>query len=164
VASGSGTDLHTVNWLNNDWDGCHLPAEDSAFAEAELLCGVTFPADYKECARVCHGGRPRNNAFVFTDPDIGRMESCVGVLLSYSAEDTESFFATFERLRPFLPPGAVPIADDGGGDFICLAYGEATTPTIGYWSHGAPSLVRLAPNFTAFLQSLYGASHEFQPA
>jgi hypothetical protein len=124
---------------------------------------VVFPDDYKECARLCHGGRPKRNAFTFEDPEIGRMESCVGVLLSFSEDDPESIFATHERMHSFLPRGAVPIADDGGGDFICLDYSHGTPASIGYWHHGADSLVRLAPSFTAFLGMLYDDSPEFQP-
>jgi hypothetical protein len=91
------------------------------------------------------------------------MESCVGVLLSFAADDPESIFAVYESMRSFLPLGAVPIADDGGGDFVCLDYSSGTTPTIGYWHHGEDSLVSVAPNFTAFLEMLYGESPEFQP-
>jgi hypothetical protein len=147
----------------NEWDGCHPPVEDSVFEEAQRRCGVVFPDDYKEVARLCHGGRPRKNAFAFDDPEVGRMESCVGILLSFSEDDPESIVAAYERMRSLLPAGAIPIADDGGGDFVCLDYSRRTLPTIGYWHHGAGSLVSLAPNFRAFLEMLYGESPEFQP-
>lgn len=156
--------MTTLTWRGNDWDGCHPPVENSAFVEAERVLGVSLPQDYRDCARVCHGGRPRKSAFAFADPDIGRMESCLGILLSYSGDDSEGLLVTFERLRRLLPPAVVPIADDGGGDFVCLDYRLGTDPTIGYWHHGADSLVSVAPNFTEFLDSLYGESHEFQPA
>lgn len=151
-----------MKWNSDEWDGCHAPVEDAAFAEAQRRCGVTFPRDYMECARLCHGGRPRKNAFAFDDPEIGRMESCVGVLLSFSEDDPENILDTYERLRPFLPTGAVPIVDDGGGDFVCLDYSPGPVPTIGYWHHGADALVSLARDFTAFLGMLYGESPEFQ--
>lgn len=148
---------------NDEWDDCHSPVAGEAFERAERQWGVFFPDDYRECARMCHGGRPRRNAFAFDDPEIGRMESCVGVLLSFSENDPESIFATCERLRSLLPVGAVPIADDGGGDFVCLDYSRGTPPSIGYWHHGADCLIPLAPNFTAFLEMLYGESPHSQP-
>ena len=152
-----------VLWSNNEWDGCHPRLDDAALEEVQRRCGVVFPDDYRECARLCHGSRPRKNGFAFDDPEIGRMESCVGVLLSFTADDPESIFAAHDRMRAFLPPGALPIADDGGGDFVCLNYSGKTPPTIGYWHHGAGRLVPLAPSFTALLGMLYGASNEFEP-
>lgn len=144
-----------MDWNQGEWDGCGGPLDDAVVKRAEALFGVTLPEDYKSCIRVCHGGRPRSNGFAFHDPDIGRMESCVGLLLSFSPTDSESIFSTFDRLKPFLPVGAIPIADDGGGDFVCLDYGQGTVPTIGYWHHGSEALVPLARTFTAFIASLY---------
>lgn len=155
--------MASVIWKNTEWEGCHSPIGDSIFGKAESEFGVVFPKDYKACAQLCHGGRPNNNAFAFDDPDVGRMESCIGVLLSYSEGDPENIFAAYARLRDSLPAGAVPIADDGGGDFVCLDYSRGEAPTIGYWHHGESGLLLLAPSFEAFLDMLYDESPEFQP-
>ncbi|HPS80001.1 MAG TPA: SMI1/KNR4 family protein [Thermoanaerobaculaceae bacterium] len=137
--------------------------KDEVFATAERVFCVRLPDDYRECARLCHGGQPTENAFAFDDPEIGRMESCLGVLLSFSQDDPENIFEAYESLRASLPGGAIPIADDGGGDFVCLDYGHGSPPSIGYWHHGENSLVPLASSFSGFLSMLYGESPEFQP-
>jgi hypothetical protein len=91
------------------------------------------------------------------------MESCIGILLSYSSDDPENIFTAYESLKPSLPAGAIPVADDGGGDFVCLDYSRGSPPTIGYWHHGESSLVTLAASFTDFINMLYGESPEFSP-
>ncbi len=152
-----------MEWMSHEWVDCDPPASEALLKAAELIVGDVLPGDYKECARLCHGGHPTNNTFAFNDPEVGRMEGCVGVLLSLSTDNNEGFFAVHQRLSPFLPPRAIPIADDGGGDFVCLDYSQGAPPSIGYWHHGADTLVYLAPSFTAFLQMLYDKSPEFTP-
>lgn len=152
-----------MQWRDIEWEGCHTPVSEEVIDRAQRLFGVVLPPDYRDCLRVCHGGRPAKNAFAFEDPDVGRMESCIGVLLSYSDDDPESIFAAFESLKPSLPEGVVPISDDGGGDFVCLDFSRGSPPRVGYWHHGEDSLVPLAPTFSAFIGMLYGASAEFKP-
>ncbi len=82
------------------------------------------------------------------------MEGCLGVLLSFSEDDPENILRTHERLSPYLPSGAIPVADDGGGDFVCLDYSGGGSPRIGYWHHGDRSLVPLASSFGACIGSL----------
>ena len=127
----------------------------------EQALGVTFPEDYRACVKRCHGGRPRDNNFSFVDPAIGRMESCLGVLLSFSDDDAENIVETHRRLQPFLPEGVIPIADDGGDDFVCFQHGGQDRPSVVYWHHGDRSVVPLSESFSSFLDMLYAESPEF---
>lgn len=90
------------------------------------------------------------------------MESCVGVLLSFSGDDPESILATYERMRSFLPRERCRSPTMVEGTSSALDYSGGTPPSIGYWHHGADSLIRLAPSFTAFLGMLYDESPESQ--
>jgi hypothetical protein len=147
----------------NEWDGCHPPVEEIRIDQVQAELGVVFSDDYKECVTCCHGGRPANNAFALYDPDIGRMESCIGTLLTFAEADNENIIQTQKRLGAFLPKGAIPVADDGGGDFACLDYSSGESPTIGYWNHGEVRLIPLAQSFSEFLDMLYGETSEFLP-
>ena len=57
-----------------------------------------------------------------------------------------------------VPRAIIPIAVDGGGDYMCLDYRQsATEPGVVYYSHEAPpehSLCHLADSSTAFLAML----------
>lgn len=142
-------------WKGDEWFGCHAPVQDCILDQLETALNVSLPPDYRECVRICHGGRPVRNKFSFVDPDIGMMESCIGVLLSLSEGDDEGLLPTFKRLTVYLPSGAVPIADDGGGDFVCLDFTTSDIPTVGYWPHGEDRLIPLAPSYSEFLDLLH---------
>jgi cell wall assembly regulator SMI1 len=107
-----------MRWQDIAWEDCRGELQESDVQEVEHALGVTFPEDYRSCVKTCHGGRPRDNNFSFVDPAVGRMESCLAVLLSFSDDDVENIVETHRRLLPFLPQGVTPIADDGGGDFV----------------------------------------------
>jgi len=142
-------------WWGIEWQDCNPPVEESVIGQIEKALNVSLPPDYKECIRFCHGGRPTKKVFSFFDPDIGAMESCIGVLLSLSEDDDESVLETYARLSKYLPDNAVPIADDGGGDFVCLDFSAGERPTVGYWPHGEQKLIPLANTFSEFLDLLH---------
>jgi len=145
-----------MQWKNNEWRHCHPPIEPGRVAQVESALGVSFPDDYKECVERCHGGSPLRDAFSFEDPVIGWMESGVGVLLSFTKDDENNYIVkTYKLLSPFLPQGAIPVVDDGGGDFVCLDYSHGWPPSVGYWHHGDRSLVPLAASFSEFLDMLH---------
>ena len=145
------------------WRHTSAPLEERHLAGAEQLLGVLFPLDYRECLRRNHGAAPNPAGFLVSSSDKERpYGSGVGVLLTIDPYAPENLFATLSHLAADkqLPPGVIPIADDGGGDMVCLDY-RATptgaTPSIVYWSHeleGDEALTPLASTFTEFLQLL----------
>ncbi len=145
------------------WEDCRGELQDADVLSVEQALGVTFPEDYRECVKKCHGGRPRDNNFSFVDPVVGRMESCLAVLLSFSDDDVENIVETHRRLQPYLPEGVIPIGDDGGGDFVCFQYTAQDSPSVVYWHHGDRSVVPLSGSFSAFLEMLYAQASEFLP-
>lgn len=138
-----------------DWSGCRSPASKEEVDAAEEKLGVVFPPAYRNCLIRCGGGRPIMNSFSLIDPDIGEMESCVGVLLAMTADNTEGLVQTNEALEGRIPPGVVAIADDGGGAFICLDYRSGSPPVVAYWSYDSIDVVLLSSSFEEFLRSLY---------
>jgi cell wall assembly regulator SMI1 len=152
-----------MSWQDIAWEDCRGELGDAEVGTVEQALGVTFPEDYRACVKKCHGGRPRDNNFSFLDPALGRMESALAVLLSFSDDDVENIVETHRRLLPFLPHGVIPIADDGGGDFVCFQYAGQAQPSVVYWHHGEPSVVPLSESFSGFLETLYAESPEFLP-
>jgi hypothetical protein len=123
---------------------------------AELLFGVTFPSDYQECVRVNHGGHPDPRGFTVRGA-IHSWRSCLAVLLSLDWRRPDDVWSVLANLTldGQLPDGLFPIAEDGGGDFLCLDFrGRPSPPTIVYWSHevgGDEGVVHVADNFTELL-------------
>jgi cell wall assembly regulator SMI1 len=147
-----------MEWKNMIWEDCDPPIPLARVAQVERELGVAFPNDYRECVQHCSGGCPVRGLFAFDDPDIGLTGSCVGILLSFVPNHDEGIVKTYKLLAPFLPQGAIPISDDGGGDFVCLDYSKGGAPTIGYWHHGETRLVPLAKTFSDFLNMLHHES------
>lgn len=141
------------------WQGTREPLPDRVLAGAELLLGVIFPSDYRDCVRVNHGGRPEPNGFV-VPADPAPWGSGVGILLSLDPHDPNGVWGVLGRLGvdAQLPAGLVPVAEDGGGDFICLDYrGGPERLAVVYWSHevgGEAGVVPVAETFGDFLSLL----------
>ena len=142
-----------------EWQNTREPLPERILRGAELLLGVEFPWDYRECVRLNHRGHP--------DPNTFRVEgittawgSCVGELLSPDPRAPENVWATIAHLYVDgpLPDGLVPVTDDGGGDLVCLDYrGGPESPRVVYWSHevgGVEGITPIADTFTAFLSLL----------
>jgi|SRR3990170_2098806 len=152
-----------MSWQDIAWEDCRGELGDPEVRKVEQALGVSFPEDYRACVKKCHGGRPRDNNFSFVDPALGRMESSLAILLSFSDDDVENIVETHRRLLPFLPHGVIPFADDGGGDFVCFQYAGQSQPSVVYWHHGERSVVPLSESFSGFLGMLYAESAEFLP-
>ncbi|MFO1041860.1 MAG: SMI1/KNR4 family protein [Planctomycetaceae bacterium] len=135
------------------------PLPDDMITGAELLLGVKFPTDYRDCLRTNHCGYPSPSEFVV--PVEGRpFRSSLGTLLTI--DPRAEYFNIFNYLPPManehhLPPTIIPIAQDGGGDFVCLDYRQSSIPTIVYWHHevsGVEGITPLAGTFSELLASM----------
>jgi hypothetical protein len=96
---------------------------------AELLFGVTFSTDYRECVRVNHGGHPEPRDFIVRDIT-GSWGTCLAVLLSFDWRQPVNVWSVMANLAvdSQLPDGLFPIAEDGGGDLLCLDFAVAGKP------------------------------------
>ena len=146
------------------WRRRRSPLPEHVIRGAEELLGVAFPADYRTCVRENHGASPEPSGYLI--PNKSRPSgNAVGSLLTLDPYAPGNVFAVISGLAydAQLPSGLVPVADDGGGDLVCLDYrlcGPQGSPSVAYWCHeleGPDGLVPLAPSFTAFLASLLPA-------
>jgi hypothetical protein len=141
-----------------EWQNTTNPLPERMIRGAELLLDVEFPQDYRECVRINHGGHPEPGDFRvqgITSSWVGT----VGVLLSLDPRRPENVWATITALalEHGLPDHLIPIADDGGGDLVCLDYRSKANrrPSVVYWSHevgGEEGIVALADNFSVLLE------------
>jgi SMI1-KNR4 cell-wall len=135
------------------------PLPENVLRGAELLFGVTFPADYRACVRVNHGAHPQPRDFTVRGTTT-TWGSCPAVLLSLDWRRPDNVWSVLAGLAVDGPPpdGLFPIAADGGGDLLCLDFraGPAAPPVV-YWSHevgGADGVAPVAESFTELLSLL----------
>jgi hypothetical protein len=146
--------MATMTWHNVPAD----PLPERVLRGAELLFGFNFPADYRECVRVNHGAHPEPGGF--TVPGPRPWGSVLGVLLTLDWRRRENVWALLASLAvdAQLPDGLFPIAEDGGGDFLCLDFrADPDHPAVAYWSHevgGDEGVVPIAGSFTGLLALL----------
>ncbi len=144
-----------IEWQNAP--AASLP--EAMLRGAELLFGVTFPADYRECVRVNHGGHPTPRNFTVRGVE-DTWGSSLAVLLSLDWRLSENVWSVLAGLGVDcqLPERLFPFAEDGGGDFLCLDFRRgAVTPPVVYWSHevgGEAGVVVVAGSFTELLSLL----------
>lgn len=147
--------MAVIEWQNAPADS--LP--EHILRGAEIMFGVTFPTDYRECVRVNHGGHPEPRNFTVRGA-AGTWGSCLAVLLSLDWRRPENVWSALATLAVDgqLPDALFPIAEDGGGDFLCLDYrGGLATPPLVYWSHevgGEEGVFPVACSFDELLSLL----------
>jgi SMI1-KNR4 cell-wall len=118
--------------------------------------GVRFPNDYREFLLNGAGGSPLETDFK-VDDSRGRGDVSIGVFLSPDDSDY-GILPTMRIVAERSTVGLVPIAESGGGDFICLDYRRSSTPTISYWHQGRygenDEFVAVCDTFEDFLNLL----------
>lgn len=132
-----------------------LPLPEHVIAGAELVFGVRFPADYRECLRVNHGAQPKQDEFEAGAPG-DRWEGNVGQLLTLDPRRPGNMFAVLADLAvdDQLPELVLPVAEDGGGNFLCLDYRadpSRSEPAVAFWFHevsGPDGIVPVAQTWT----------------
>lgn len=139
------------------------PLSEKVIRTAERTLGVEFPADYRECVRINHGGAPESAAFSVEAGPKGRETRNVGLLLTLDTRESENVVQASAELsgEGGLPALVIPIINDGDGRFVCLDYRhdpERKSPAIGFWSPETvvdDGLIPLATDFSAFLSMLH---------
>jgi hypothetical protein len=152
----------STGWVTDmviEWRNTTDPLPESMIRGAEMVFGVSFPGDYRECLRVNHGGHPDPGDFTVRGPTLSWV-SCIGVLLSLDWRRPCSVWEVLASLAidRQVPDGLFPVADDGGGDLLCLDFrSRPSAPAVVYWSHevgGDQGLVPVAESFSELLSRL----------
>ncbi len=135
----------------------------SQINELEAMLHIEIPEDYRLFLLSCNGGRPRKHVFTYIYE--GRQEmGCVSRFLGIHEGEWDNLHQTTKTYKIFqkrLPDNLLPIANDPGGNLICLSLTGNDLGSIYFWDHDwegeEPSYENtflIATSFTEFIDSL----------
>jgi hypothetical protein len=146
--------LRELNWFDPP-KRCTAKKVD----QIQSKLGVRLPDDYMKFLQAGGGGAPVETDFQIDEPR-GVFHGSVGVFLS-CGNDEYGLLPTLDGIASRRIEGLVPIAESGGGDFVCLDYRKCVdgVPTISYWHHGRygmdDEVVAVCQRFGDFLELLH---------
>ncbi len=145
-----------------EWFETPVTSSEEEVSKIETQLGVNFPDDYRQFLMVNGGGSPVETDFVIDEPR-GPFDASVGIFL-HAGSGEYGIAPTLKNLESRRVSGLVPVAESGGGDFVCLDYREGLTPSISYWHHGRYGLndevVAVSRTFAEFLNLLQEPTDE----
>ncbi|AQY49783.1 hypothetical protein PWEIH_02222 [Listeria weihenstephanensis FSL R9-0317] len=120
---------------------------------------IRFSTEYRKFLLNYNGGYPDKSTFKIKGED-GEYESILNVLYGIGEmyDNLEKNFDIFDEL---VDVGFVPIADDPGGNQICISINKENYGAIYFWEHELgnedelENLFYIAANFDEFLTNLY---------
>ncbi|MET3928812.1 hypothetical protein ABIE51_000699 [Lysobacter sp. OAE881] len=128
--------------------------DDRVINGAELLLGVQFPSGYRRIALAFDGAF---GDLDFPLPGTGRRaQASIGHWLSlipWRSSSVWSWLACWGEHQ--LPRAVIPIAENGGGDLLCLDYRSGSEPSLCFWFHelGEDGLYPVAESFDSWLRT-----------
>ena len=138
------------------------PATQQGIEHFERGCGLVLPDVYKEFLLATNGGVPETPAF----PVQGMADYSVGVMQVFFGIGARSPMPDLIEIYDFyadrIPHGIVPIADDGGGGYVCFDLRNGKHRVVfwdrrHFWGTGEwreRDLYHVAESFAEFLELL----------
>jgi len=145
-----------------DMREANLPTTEMAIAEFERGRGLKLPEAYREFLLFTNGGVPSNPTFPIAglaNNPLGDVQVFFGLGSKWPGTDLAEIY---DRYGPGIPRGVVPVADNGGGDYVCLDL-RNNEEKVAFWDKGhfwstaewrEDDLYPVAPSFAAFLEVL----------
>lgn len=132
-------------------------------AGAEQLLGVRFPAEYREVAK--NFGGSYGDAEFLVDRPAGGFDRCsVGLVFSLLPQSRNSVYCVMAGWAEHeLSARIIPIAEDGGGNYLCLDYRNGDEPEVVFFFHellGEEGLMTVCPTFAEFLTRMVEPDYE----
>ena len=135
--------------LNIETDFPQLaPAELDAF---ERETGLELVPEYREFLLRHNGGRPDDNSIDLPDLDDSTV---VNDFFGLLPGDDYDIRGELEMYDGRIPPGALPIAEDPGGNLFLLSLAGDTKGAVFFWDHEEENAHRIAGSFEEFLASI----------
>lgn len=140
------------------WKNVRRELGSTELDAVEQILMVAFPQDYRECVSRYYGAWPDRTDFTYIDSERGLVTTCLGRLISPLSGDRYNIMSMLEMLAEQLPPGIIPIGEDGSGNYICFDFRkQGDDPRIVLWHHekdSETSILPVAESFTEFLAML----------
>ena len=138
-----------------------VSAEELDAAERQLAeLGHHIPRSYKAFLGEHDGGEPVRNRFSY-EGDGGVENGVVQVFIGVAPSPDGDLVGKAKVMADRLPPGVLVIADDPGGNHICLDGRDGRDGPVLFWDHeseGDPpdeaNLYEIAPDLRTFLDGL----------
>lgn len=117
---------------------------------------ITLPKDYRDFLLEYNGGYPSPCIYNISTE---QGESILNIFYGIGGIDYDLEY-NFDILDEILEIGFIPIADDPGGNQICIGINKEYYGQIFHWVHDEEhnemeSMYFLSNNFNEFLESLY---------
>jgi len=140
------------------WFDQPLPASEDELVAVEGALGYKLPSDYRDFAKHFSGGSPNETDFEFPDGEIEIFHASVGEFFNLHDGDERNLVRWLRRTE-FFPEHLIPVAGDGGGNYVCLDYRSAGVPTVVFWHAGRPGMTNnisfVASTFSDFVGLLH---------
>ena len=114
------------------------PYTEEELKDLEMNLGVTLPGDYRRFLLQCGGGQPANTVFQQRDKQ-GKLVRAilVNVFLGNSPVSGADLFSRHAVLSDRIPSDCLPIASNGGSDYLCLGIkGNNYGKVFMWWKDG----------------------------
>ena len=142
----------------------YQPATEYDVSSLENKLGISLPSDYRQFLFSYNGGgRPDPCLF----PIAGNTADDHGIvewLYVINVEDQFDLVDVIEVYEERLPPELLPIAEDPGGNLICLSVSGPNRGKVYFWDHEGEgksgeastysNVYYVADSFQAFIDSL----------
>lgn len=105
--------------MTTSLDPSDVTASEERLNELEEHLGVRFPADYRSFLLRTNGGRCTGNArfrHLHLDQELSEIDTFLGI----SDVSHRSVEKSYSVIADLLPTGVLPIAYDGGGNYLLL--------------------------------------------
>lgn len=139
-----------------------VPTSTTAIDQLEALLGYNLPPLYRRFLLNSNGGRPAASLFPIVGLPLnehGVINFFFGIAPQWPMYDLEKIFLLFQGR---IPKGVLPIAENGGVDYICLDLRNGKCEVV-YWDHRhfwgtgewrEGDLYKVSNSFAGFLASL----------
>ena len=130
---------------------------DDQIDGAEQLLAVEFPASYRALVKN-YGGGSGEVDFLVDRPSGGFDRCSIGLLLSLLPQSRNSVYQIMSTWEEHgLSARLIPIAEDGGGNYLCLDYRHGNEASVVFYFHellGDEGIIEVCPTFDDFLPQL----------
>jgi hypothetical protein len=134
----------------------------------EKFVGLSFPKEYKEHLLRYNGGRCSPSVFTFVENGEETTSAVDWFLAIYDGkyDNLVSYINIYKKDEERLPIRMLPIANDAGGNLVCISCSGADEGKVFFWDHekeDLPGILNdeyanmyfIANSFTQFLNELH---------
>lgn len=137
------------------FDASETAIDERMLDGAEQLLGLKLPAAFRQIA-LAYDGSYGDAEFPLPDGE-HEASGSIGTWLSFlpwARGSVWTWLANWEEHA--LPRRAVPIAENGCGDLLCLDYRNSDEPVVSFWFHelGGEGLYPIAADFPTWLATV----------